>query len=73
MVFPTERNQNYLIRGVDKGVPTQVLVWAIRLSGIQYMWIINFGTKILYQAFPEQGDILRECGAVDSDALPAFP
>ena len=69
MVFAAEGNQNYLIRGMDKGVSTYVLVRAIILSGIQYVRVIHFGTKIPYSVFPEQGDIVQECDAVDSGAL----
>ena len=69
MVFAAEGNQNYLISGMDKGVPAQVLVRAIIQSGIQYVRVIHFGTKMPYSVFPEQGDIVRECDAVDSGAL----
>ena len=69
MVFPDEPDQNYLVRGTDKGVPTLVLVTALIQSGVHYVRLLHFGTKVPYCLFPRQGDIVSECGAVATGGL----
>ena len=65
MVFPAGQHQDWLICGTDKGVPTLVLVLALIRSGIQYVRVLHFGTKMPYSVFPIQEEIVRGCDAVN--------
>ena len=70
MVFPSQPQQNWLVSGTDKGVPTLALMRALIDSGVSYVRLLHFGTKMPYCIFPMQDDIVTECGAVSCSELP---
>ena len=46
MVFPSKPQQNWLVHDTDKGVPTLVLMRALTDSGVSYVRLLHFGTKM---------------------------
>ena len=53
MVFPFQPQHNWLVNGTEKGVPTLVLMTALIDSGVNYVRLIHFGTKMPH--FPDAG------------------